>query len=729
MQKKYWILYINLLLCWGLFLNVVSAQLPPIPKAEAERYMVDYTQTLKRLELVALNNELKKCQDDHGLHFVTLFSDAVEGYSNERLAFEIYQKWKIGAENKDQGILLLGLVRDSTVVFTYHIGGEARKRIANYKLENTIQETIIPTLNQEDTANYYLALYMGIAQILNLYEGFSGDLNNQSKITQQGQFLTIWDNLISVDASKSIETELGKIQKEQDLRIIIDLCKRGKDDVGMGPAQDRRNNIYEHFAKTYSEEEAQKSIIVLIEQYHSMLDDAIIRNHIHVFQASANKEELAAIENPLRDLQMEYKGSQAYAELINNVIAEVLKSKEKLRTKAKNQQLIFWAIIGGASLVFLLILGRYIYVRRRKQFAFYEQMMQDKVWVSFAEDFTQSSIDAKRKEMKNLFDQHRGKRRENVLQDYFVALKADPPAKLVYKPAYQFKQLQKRVQAQQADFVNQHYVYLLNVLRKELQFFAQKENLKQPKDLDRYRKQIYFFQQCLGYNDDFRGVYYRTYQRVKSIIQELNSDHDLVSKFAQSSILADLESLQKLEKETVIVYINEVRKEGQIEFMYNYLVTVYPIVNRLAAHRSFSVEQIMMKEAVYANLGVQLDKASDLQAFLNELYKSREYFSLVSGAALSKADANYYQSTIEQYLNILQEPIEQLYLDTPFYKQALENYEQHPSMFWAAHTKDHEPKILEELKITYQERIEQIMDADYPIRDLVDFYFYDLKHA
>ncbi|MCH2043462.1 MAG: TPM domain-containing protein [Saprospiraceae bacterium] len=728
MQKKYWVIYINLFVCLVSCTFTTTAQLFPQPEVEEDHYMVDYTKTLKRLELVTLNEQLKKYQEEHGLHLVTVLSEVIEGYSNERLAFEIYQKWKIGGANEDRGILLLGLIRDSSIVFTYYAGGEARKRIANYKLENTIQETMIPILSQQDTSNYYLAIHAGVTKIMNLYNGFSGDLNNQTKVTQQGKFLTVWDKLISLDASKAIETELNQIYEKQGVRIIIDLCKRGKDDVGTGPAQDRRDKIYEYFAQAYGEEQAQNSIIVLIEQYQSILDDALIRNHIHVFQASANEEELSIMQNRIQELQLNYRSTQEYVGLIEQVIREILQSKVILKAKVKQEQLISWLIIGGICVVILLLLSRYIYIRRRRQFAFYEQMMQDTAWETFVEDFTLGSIELQRKAIKKLFDQHSGKRREIVLQDYFEILRADPSSKMSYKPVYQFKKLQKRLQDNQHNFLDQHYIFLLNILRKEIQFFAQKEDLEKPSDLERYHQKNHFFQQCLGYNDTFRGTYYRIYQQTRAIIQELDPNHYLGAKFAQSTVLSNLEYLQKLKKEAISAYSTGLRKEGQIEFVYNHMVSCYPMIERFALHRSFSVEQIMMKEAVYANLGVQLDQSSDLQVLLNEVYKSREYFSLVSGVALSKADADYYQRTLEQYLHILQEPIENLYLNPSFYQQALEGYLQQPDLFWEAYAQDYDPQTIEELKVIYQERGQQIIDADYPIQDLVDFYFYDLKH-
>ena len=77
MQKKYWVIYINLFVCLVSCTFTTTAQLFPQPEVEEDHYMVDYTKTLKRLELVTLNEQLKKYQEEHGLHLVTVLSESV----------------------------------------------------------------------------------------------------------------------------------------------------------------------------------------------------------------------------------------------------------------------------------------------------------------------------------------------------------------------------------------------------------------------------------------------------------------------------------------------------------------------------------------------------------------------------------------------------------------------------------------------------------------------------
>ena len=713
--------------CLCILAQTISAQLPNSTNKANRRYMVDFTKSITAGELLDLDQQLKVYEREANVQIVAAITNAREGISESFFAAALYQKWKIGALTQKNGILLLAIKKDSLVDFAFHIGEGARTRITPGKIKRLIKDRIYPILVNADTLNYYQALLKGTMYVFNVYQGFPSNLNQKTQITQQGDFLAIWNNMLSVEDSRKIEKQLADLHQSTGLRIVVDMCQRGNNDIGMQAVVNRKKEIYTHLEQTYGKEVALKTIIILIESYTEVSTSKQIQNYIHVFQADSDNGIPKSIKQKLQALQKTYATSTHYRALLKELVVIFTEYKEKKIAIAKQQQWMTWVGIAVALLLFILLLGLVWAKSRRKQLAFYHQLLKDSSWQAWEKDYTSLSIQIQKNELQKLFKKYRGSERKKALHDHFQLLKGSPQTHLDYKPVFELNALQQRLEKEREELERSHFVYCLNFIRKAIQFFAKKEDLKLVADSDRYQSTFFTLYTFIGFSEKHRSIYWRSYQRIRRIIAYFEEGDPQKQKFLQSPILENLPALLNLEREVIHAYIRAHQQVGQVATLYTYASNLYPIIERLLAHRSFSVEQIMMKEEFYKSLGVEVDKATDLQLYLNKMYRGRDYFSLVSGATLSKSDTSYHKTIVKQYENILARPREELYLNVAFYKNELKTYAAHPNKFWTALEHNYTPIQLETLKKLYQQRMEEIEKNEYPIGDLIDFYFYYLK--
>ena len=144
------------------FSSTVFAK-PPNPNSDF--YVYDELKLIDndlRNHIVNINTELK---EKTGSQIVVAIIDGLDGDNINRFATEMFEKWKIGSDEKDNGVLILASINDREIWIEVGYGLEGA--LPDSKIGNIIDEEIIPEFLNE---NYSIGIENGFNRILSEIE-------------------------------------------------------------------------------------------------------------------------------------------------------------------------------------------------------------------------------------------------------------------------------------------------------------------------------------------------------------------------------------------------------------------------------------------------------------------------------------------------------------------------------------------------------------------------------
>lgn len=151
-----------LVLCWGSF-SFAQFQIPEKPQLETSVY--DYINLLSESQKNSLEQKLIRYSDSTSTQIVMAIIRSTEGENITYLGAQWGQKWGIGQETKDNGILVLLAKDDRKIAINTGYGVEGS--LTDAMSRRIIENVIIPQFKQDD---YYGGLNNGadaIFQVLN----------------------------------------------------------------------------------------------------------------------------------------------------------------------------------------------------------------------------------------------------------------------------------------------------------------------------------------------------------------------------------------------------------------------------------------------------------------------------------------------------------------------------------------------------------------------------------
>ena len=156
-----WVIIIFL----GLTLSMIFAQneLPQKPTA----WITDYTNTLSAVELGTLNEQLAGLeQRSSNQIFIALFNRIPEGYYPEDFAVRLYDKWRPGLPDQDNGILMVIFIQDRKI--RIEVGYGLEDVVTDAQAGRLISDYIAPAFKKSD---YYGGLRAALDVLIPAVEG------------------------------------------------------------------------------------------------------------------------------------------------------------------------------------------------------------------------------------------------------------------------------------------------------------------------------------------------------------------------------------------------------------------------------------------------------------------------------------------------------------------------------------------------------------------------------
>lgn len=161
-------IFARLLIMLGLFSSVISfaaegglVVVPPLTG-----HVVDQAGLLQAAQAAALTSRLRQFEQQRGSQIVVLIVPTVQPESIEQYSIRVFDTWKIGRKQNNDGILILVAVRDHKLRIDTGYGLEGA--IPDAVAKRIVAETIAPQFRAGDP---YAGLLAGIGQIIKLVEG------------------------------------------------------------------------------------------------------------------------------------------------------------------------------------------------------------------------------------------------------------------------------------------------------------------------------------------------------------------------------------------------------------------------------------------------------------------------------------------------------------------------------------------------------------------------------
>lgn len=129
-------------------------------------HVVDTAGLLQPPQAEALANRLRQFEQQHGSQIVVLIVPTVQPESIEQYSMRVFDAWKIGRKQANDGVLLLVAVRDRKLRIDTGYGLEGA--IPDALAKRIVADVIAPRFKAGD---YYAGLQAGVEQILRLAEG------------------------------------------------------------------------------------------------------------------------------------------------------------------------------------------------------------------------------------------------------------------------------------------------------------------------------------------------------------------------------------------------------------------------------------------------------------------------------------------------------------------------------------------------------------------------------
>lgn len=104
----------NFIFLMAFFCSSVFATQIPVP--ESPRYVNDLTGTLTNSEVNTLTNQIKALTQKNNAQLVVLVVETTGDETIEQYATRVFDSWKPGDKDRDDGVLLLVAWQDNTVV-------------------------------------------------------------------------------------------------------------------------------------------------------------------------------------------------------------------------------------------------------------------------------------------------------------------------------------------------------------------------------------------------------------------------------------------------------------------------------------------------------------------------------------------------------------------------------------------------------------------------------------
>lgn len=137
-----------------------SAFATQIPVPEIPKYVNDLTDTLTNNEVNTLTNQIKALTQKNQAQLVVLVVETTGDETIEQYATRVFDSWKPGDKDRDDGILLLVAWQDHTV--RIEIGYGLEGVITDAQSGQIIRNSIIPAFKNGDLAG---GLQEGISDI------------------------------------------------------------------------------------------------------------------------------------------------------------------------------------------------------------------------------------------------------------------------------------------------------------------------------------------------------------------------------------------------------------------------------------------------------------------------------------------------------------------------------------------------------------------------------------
>lgn len=133
MKKRIYFLFVLLLLGMGAW----AQRFPEQPKTLVN----DYTQSLSANEVAALEQKLVAFNDSTSTQIAVVLIESLEGYDVADYAVRLAEKWGIGSDKKNNGLILLVSIGDRKVSIQtgYGLEGALPDAIARRIIENSIK--------------------------------------------------------------------------------------------------------------------------------------------------------------------------------------------------------------------------------------------------------------------------------------------------------------------------------------------------------------------------------------------------------------------------------------------------------------------------------------------------------------------------------------------------------------------------------------------------------------
>ncbi|NHF61409.1 TPM domain-containing protein [Flavobacteriaceae bacterium TP-CH-4] len=151
------------LLC-GLQFGFAQFQIPEKPKVQTSVY--DYVDLLPEPQQKALEQKLIRYSDSTSTQIVVAIINSTEGEDIDFLGAQWGQKWGIGQEGKDNGVLILLARGDRRIAISTGYGVEAT--LTDAMSRRIIQNILIPRFKEDD---YYGGLNDGADAIFKVLNG------------------------------------------------------------------------------------------------------------------------------------------------------------------------------------------------------------------------------------------------------------------------------------------------------------------------------------------------------------------------------------------------------------------------------------------------------------------------------------------------------------------------------------------------------------------------------
>ena len=174
-QKK----TILILIFFLLSLSSIYAQKAKIP--DLENRVTDLSNKLSSQENVFLENSLSRIEKETGSQIAILLVHSTGSESIETFSMRVAEKWKIGSEERNDGIIMIVAMQDRKI--RIEVGYGLESTIPDAIAKRIIDEKIIPEFKE---SNYYNGINLAVIQFEYLLKGQPSIADTKSKKSKRG---------------------------------------------------------------------------------------------------------------------------------------------------------------------------------------------------------------------------------------------------------------------------------------------------------------------------------------------------------------------------------------------------------------------------------------------------------------------------------------------------------------------------------------------------------------